>query len=144
MKFQVLRCRYLKSWDRFQIWNFYPKKFKIETEFCNFKFWGADFSLFGNPNNLFQNGNFKFWQNRILHFDLISTQNFNFWGSIYQISHRISLNTRKFCAPNFSSTHQLAQVHVSYFLSSLTKQQIKTFLRRTYPKDVARDFAYLI
>ena len=58
-----------------------------------------------------KNRNFKFWQSRILHFHPISTQNFQFLGSISQNFLRISLHTRKFCSPHFSSTYALPGNH---------------------------------
>ena len=64
------------------------------------------FCIFRKPK-LLQDRNSKFWQGRFLHFRPISTQNFKFVGSIYRFLPRISLNTRKFCSPNFSSTDNL-------------------------------------
>ena len=82
-----------------QILNCYPQNSKSKS---NFNFWCQEFSF--SRNQILKNRNFKFWQRRFLHFHPISNQNFQILGSIYEIFSRISLNTRKFCSPNFSST----------------------------------------
>ena len=82
IEFQILRCR-----------------FRIIRNF------DAPISCFSGIQIL-KNQNFKFWQNRCLHFHKILIQNFDFEGSIYKILPRISLSTQNFCSPNFSSTHR--------------------------------------
>ena len=113
--------------------NFGPQNSKSKS---NFKFWGADFLILEvdfqfcipkiqNRNRIkfqvlksrfliFPNPNFLKWSKfQILvsafssHFD----PNFQFLGSISQNFLRISLHTRKFCSPHFSSTYALPGNH---------------------------------
>ena len=103
MEFQVLRCRFLYFRNIFSI--FIPK---IQKSKSNFKFRETDFSFFGNPNcskiEISNFGRIDFYIFIPFRSKYYFVYRPYFLRSIYKIFARISLRTRKFCSPNFSST----------------------------------------
>ena len=80
---------------------FIPPKLKIKIEFHGFE--AQMFHV--SEIQIVQNRNFKFWQSWCLHFHPNFVQNISiFTVYIYKNFLGISLSTRKFCSPNFSST----------------------------------------